>query len=115
MTSELPLFLKMLCQVEEEEGGAPLRVTVQYTGLSDPVEGMAPWGLDKMTETGILDPGFGGGPVEYADVRSVSVWCELRGGRKAPIAQTKFDNLSAALKKLHSVDFNADRLTWAAQ
>lgn len=113
MSSELPLFLRILCEVEEE--GAPLRVTVQYAGLSEPVEGTAPWGVEKLTSTGILDPGLGGGPVAYVDVQAVSVWCELRGGRKAPIAQATFDKLIAALGEFQSVDVTTDRLTWTSR
>jgi hypothetical protein len=112
MTSGLPLFLKILCEVEEQEGGAPLRVTVQYTGLSEPAEGAVPWGAEKLTTTGILDPGFGDGPVEYADVESVSVWCEFHGGRNSPIAQAKFDKLSAAFEGFQSVRLNKNTLTW---
>lgn len=105
----------MLCKIEEEEGGAPLRVTVRYTGMSESTEGTGPWGIEKMTKTGILDPGFGDGPVEYADVQSLSVWCELRGRRKAPIAQLKFGKLSAFLEDFQSVETTSDRLTWTAR
>jgi hypothetical protein len=66
-------FAEAMHRADSAEDGPALWVTVTYKGSTDQYDEWAPVRLEDMTENGIRDPGFGSGPIEYADVAAVIV------------------------------------------
>lgn len=79
--------------VADDTDGPSLVVRVKYRGDSSVYDEGAPWGVEKIDENGLKDPGFGSGPVLFASIECLSV-------PRLPLRQT---NVPAYIKKFDAL------------
>jgi hypothetical protein len=73
MKAPIRLFLEAMYEAEHSADGPPLRVQVKYRGDATSYEEWSPVRLNDITEEGLLDPGFGSGPVSYSKIEQLVV------------------------------------------
>ncbi len=86
--SHLVRLLMALNASYERDDAAPNRVHVKYRGDECVYKEWVPRRISDITSSGLLDPGFGSGPIDFADMDYIEVrlddWMTEKpvGGRK---------------------------------
>lgn len=70
-------FAEALTRADRSRDGARLCVTVTYSGNPERYDEWAPLRMEDFLEDGIRDPGFGSGPIRYADIDALFVHASL--------------------------------------
>lgn len=66
-------FIEYIYEAEISDGGPPLWIVVNYKNGGDSYDGWPPVSASSITDKGLIDPGFGSGPVLYSDLSKVFV------------------------------------------
>lgn len=72
--SNLISLLRALNVSYERDDAAPNSVHVKYRGDERVYKERVPRRLSDITHSGLLDPGFGSGPIDFADLDYIEVW-----------------------------------------
>lgn len=106
-------FLRALCTLYQRGEGASGRVRVRYSGDESEYLERAPPRQTDILEDGLLDPGFGSGPVCYSDLDSIEVRLSDWVMEKGAVGSTDFLDLKTMLLAQAGVNVRDDLVGWA--
>ncbi|WP_237060207.1 hypothetical protein [Microbulbifer sediminum] len=103
----MKLILEKLKKIEYDGKNSSFQLTVKYLG-QDLVRGWPPALNTPLHDHGIPDPGFGQGPVDYAQVQYIlihadPVWRPLSDDQRDELRQ-KFRSLVLAIGELPNIE-----------
>lgn len=111
------MFMEALHKADYSDQEAPLWITVKYRNSQAEYDEWSPVRLDIIKEEGMLDPGFGSGPVSYADIERVAIHSTPRpSGNYVYIAEmvdryrAKFDMLLKLVSAINGACIYNDSL-----
>ena len=108
----LTKFVGNLQDVEYSGEGPPFHLSVKYRGDNSVYVG---WPLPRgeyITSTGLRDPGFGSGPVEFSQIEWVSVHSAPQHHPSSPAYRAKFSQFIAAVQSLTGVSVTGEAVTY---
>lgn len=109
-TQAIGRFAYALADADDAQGPS-LVVRVKYRNNPSVCDEGAPWGRLKVDEDRITDPGFGSGPVSFADIEWISVARVPKKPVNVPGHIKKFDTLVALCSGIEGVLITADSVT----
>ena len=111
--AELKLFVECLHHTEmSEDAGSRLRISVTYADSEEPFDQWVPTTASSITTSGIADPGFGSGPVSYAEVRRILVHATPKSGTVSEEYARKFDLLCKLTEQMRLVRTESEGISF---
>jgi len=108
----LARFVASLQDAEYSTAASPFNLSVKYRGDDSVYFG---WPLPRgqyITSTGLQDPGFGSGPIEFSDIEWVSVHAVPRHHPNSESYRAKFLCFSDAVRSIDGVSISAEVVTY---
>ena len=113
--ASMQLFLEALHEAEYSIDGPALRVQVKYRGEALIYEEWPPVRPEAITRTGLLDPGFGSGPINYRDIECLVVPSVSRLAPESNDYARKFARLVALVATIPGAEVRPDAITFESR
>lgn len=105
-------MLRALCAIYERGQGPSASVHVRYRGDDAIYKEWAPRRQTDIKDDGVLDPGFGSGPVSYSDLELVEVRLADWVAQKGEQGRKDFGALKSELACRSNLELTDGVITW---
>lgn len=105
-------MLRALCAIYERGQGPSASVHVRYRGDETTYKEWSPRRQTDIVDDGLLDPGFGSGPVYYVDLDLVEVRLSDWVTQKGEQGREDFQSLTSALADQSDLELTEDVVAW---
>lgn len=107
-------FLRALCAINERDHVPAGNIRVKYRGDDTIYEQWVPQRQTDIVEDGLLDPGFGPGPVYYSDIDLVEARLSDWVAQKGELGRDEFLELRGMLEDHHGLEVRVEAITWTS-